>query len=89
MDNVLSKQELLRKIQELAFCAVDLNLFLDTHPNNQQALQDYRYVLSNVDKLKDLYNKNFGSFMNFSEASAEGNYWSWVSEEEKWPWENK
>lgn len=88
MDKMLDKQELKRKIQELTFSAVELNLFLDTHPNNAQALQDYQYIINSLQQLKGIYNQNYGPLLNFGDASANENYWNWVSEEEKWPWEN-
>lgn len=89
MENMLSKQDLIKKIQELSFCAVELNLFLDTHPTNTQALQDYSYVLKELQQLKQIYNKNYGPLMNFGEAYVSGNFWQWVAEDEKWPWENQ
>ncbi len=87
MENTLSRKDLMRKIQELSFCAVDLNLFLNTHPYDAQALQDYQYVLNSLRQLKDLYNQNYGPLMNFGEAYVTGNSWKWVAEDEKWPWE--
>ena len=33
-----NQQALLLEIMELHFTAIDLNLFLDTHPNEKQAL---------------------------------------------------
>lgn len=89
MENMLSKQDLIKKIQELSFCAVELNLFLDTHPTNTQALQDYSYVLKELQQLKQIYNQNYGPLMNFGEAYVSGNFWQWVAEDEKWPWENQ
>ena len=36
----MNRDELMRKIQETGFALYDLTLFLDTHPQNQMAL-DY------------------------------------------------
>ncbi|HEY8365290.1 MAG TPA: spore coat protein CotJB [Haloplasmataceae bacterium] len=88
MDKILSKQELMTKIQELGFSAVELNLFLDTHPDDVQALQDYSYILSELQQLKQIYNQNYGPLANFGQAYVRRNYWDWVAEDEKWPWEN-
>ncbi len=87
MDNVLSKQELMKKIQELGFCAVDLNLFLDTHPNSAQALKDYSQVLSSLQQLIQTYNQKYGPLLNFGLSYVNSNFWTWVAEDEKWPWE--
>lgn len=87
MDNMISKQDLIRKIQEFSFAAVELNLFLDTHPDNQQALKDYNYISSMLKQLTELHDQKFGPFKGFGHSSVTGNYWSWVAEDEKWPWE--
>lgn len=89
MDNTLSRKELLRRIQALSFYAVDLNLFLDTHPTDAQALRDYNYVLQQLEQLKRLYSQQYGSLLNFGEATVTGNSWSWVTGDEPWPWERQ
>ncbi|QVK19652.1 spore coat protein CotJB [Mycoplasmatota bacterium] len=84
---MLTKEELNKKIQELSFSAVDLNLFLNTHPNDPQALKDYSYVSKSLQQLRQLYNEKYGPFFNFGESPFSGNYWNWVAEDDKWPWE--
>ena len=37
----MNQKQLLRQIQAVSLMAVDLHLFLDTHPNDTQALKDY------------------------------------------------
>ena len=44
VDVMNSKEMLLRKIQAIHIMAVDLQLFLDTHPDNTHALADYKSV---------------------------------------------
>ncbi|ERJ12490.1 spore coat protein CotJB [Haloplasma contractile] len=85
-NNMLSKEDLMKRITELSFYAVDLNLFLDNHPDSQQALQDYRIISQNLRQLEDIYAKNYGPLYNFG-ASGQFNNWTWI--EEPWPWENK
>lgn len=89
MDNVLNKQELLRQIQELGFVALELNLFLDTHPDDEAALNDFCYITNNLNQLKQLYCQNFGPLINFGNSMLSKNTWTWASEDDKWPWENK
>lgn len=40
----MNEQDLLNKIRELQFFAVELNLYLDNFPNNQKATEDYEKV---------------------------------------------
>ena len=51
----LTRKELLQKIQMLDFNAVELNLFLDTHPDDQQAMQDYQYILQQAKQYRERY----------------------------------
>jgi len=86
MDNI-SRLELLRQIQMLDFYAVELNLFLDTHPNDQQALQDYSYIIQQSEQLRNVYTERFGPLLNFHKANINENRWNWI--DNPWPWENK
>ena len=39
-----NRQAAMLELQQLSFSLVDLNLFLDTHPDNQQAVNDYNQL---------------------------------------------
>lgn len=83
MDN-LSMEELLKRIQELEFAAVDLNLFLDNNPHHKQALSDYNRFTEQLMELKRIYESKHGPLCNFGSAPSQ-HPWKWV--EEPWPWE--
>lgn len=83
MDN-LNYEGLLDKIRELEFAAVDLNLYLDNHPTNQQALMDYNTIAKELMEYKRLYESRYGPLSNFGCAPSQYP-WRWVSE--PWPWE--
>ncbi|OPJ55376.1 spore coat protein CotJB [Alkalithermobacter paradoxus] len=82
----ICKEDLLRKIQELEFAAVDLNLYLDTHPCNQMALRDYNCITQELMNMKRLYEMNFGPLSNFGTAFNQYPF-SWVND--PWPWETE
>ncbi|MBC9785367.1 spore coat protein CotJB [Heliobacillus mobilis] len=78
------QRDLLRRIQELEFVAIDLNLFLDTHPDNRAALRDYSRVVDELKKLKMAYEHKYDLLT--VESHAAGKYpWNWI--EAPWPWE--
>lgn len=85
MDNEkMGCDDLLSKIQELEFVAVDLNLYLDNHPQNKNAIADYNTVTRELTNLKKLYETQNGPLSNF--GCSESQYpWQWVNE--PWPWE--
>ncbi|MCF8011837.1 MAG: spore coat protein CotJB [Clostridiales bacterium] len=83
MDN--SCYQLLFKIQQLSFTALELNLYLDTHPNDQQTLTMYNKVHRDLMRAVQEYEKYYGPLVNFGYSPASQNYWKWI--EGPWPWE--
>lgn len=81
----LSRSELLKKIREYEFAAVDLNLYLDNHPNNGKAVENYNAISKELMSLKRLYEMKFGVLTNFGYARSQCP-WTWV--DEPWPWES-
>lgn len=80
-----SEQELLNKLSELQFAAVDLNLFLDTHPYDQDALTLYKNVVNTMNSIKYDYETTYGPLQAGS-SSADAPF-EWVSGKYKWPWQ--
>ncbi len=77
--------ELLKKIAEINFAITDLNLFLDTHPSNSEALELFKQLSATYGSLVFDYEKKFGPLT--ASSSNNPNYFSWVSDEYKWPWQ--
>ena len=80
--NNSTKEQLLRKVQALSFAKVESELYLDTHPDSQQALDYYRNVLSMLDDAMTEYQNKYGPL--FADGVV-GDRWTWV--EGKWPWQ--
>ena len=77
---------LLRKIQEMEFVAIDLNLYLNTHPCDECALNDYNCAADALKKLKHKYECEYGPFLNFGfSPNHDKNQWQWS--QGPWPWE--
>lgn len=73
---------LLNKLQEYQFAALEVGLYLDTHPTDpaaQQELQKYKYEIM---RLKPEVEKYFGPLTH---QSLTGNPERWIYE--PWPWE--
>ncbi|MCL6477312.1 MAG: spore coat protein CotJB [Peptococcaceae bacterium] len=79
-----NRMSLLRQIMELQFTAIELNLFLDTHPENQEALRDIKNVNERLRALVDEYERLYGPLTPFSTRTGQEK-WLWI--EEPWPWE--
>ncbi|ATW26861.1 spore coat protein CotJB [Candidatus Formimonas warabiya] len=79
-----SQSEALRKIQVLEFTAIELNLFLDTHPEDKNAVDIYNLATRELNKSKKAYEKMYGPLVNFG-FSRSKSPWQWISS--PWPWE--
>ena len=67
-NNVLTAQRTaLLELQQLSFSLVDLNLFLDINPDNQQAVDDYNQLFEQYWEAKANYELQYGPMNNFSE----------------------
>ncbi|MDD3225391.1 MAG: spore coat protein CotJB [Clostridium sp.] len=79
-----NRNQLLNKIRQLKFAAVDLNLYLDTHPDNEKALEDYNTISELLTKSISFYETNYGPLINFGSSQSKFP-WQWTNE--PWPWE--
>lgn len=78
------RKQLLMMIMAEEFTAVEFNLYLDTHPDDRKALDDYNQTVKRLAELKQQYEKKYGPLTNFGYVPSEYP-WRWV--EEPWPWE--
>ncbi|OEH86208.1 spore coat protein CotJB [Desulfuribacillus stibiiarsenatis] len=82
--NKVSKEKLLREIQELEFVAVELTLYLDMYPTDKRAVCQYNMVSEKMNRLKTQYQMEFGPLYSFGEFPSKYP-WEWVRT--PWPWE--
>lgn len=75
--------ELLTKVDAYCFAAHELNLYLDTHPNDRDMINLFRELTEDSKQAIDEYEKKYGPL--FVDASI--SYpWQWNCS--PWPWEN-
>ena len=79
---IQDKEALMRQIMEAGFAMDDVILFLDTHPENQDALRYYKAVRDMRDQSMAAYENQFGP-LRYTDVTSSS--WDWVTE--KWPWE--
>lgn len=81
---VKQNMSLLRTIQELEFALLELNLYLDTHPEDQNALAVFNDLASRFVTARSDYEARYGPLVNFGHSGPTA---SWVWIDEPWPWE--
>ncbi len=78
----MNRSGLLRAIQIADFALVEANLFLDSHPNDENALRYYGTYKARLDALTEDYVNRFGPLC--ARQYAGWNSWKWV--ETPFPW---
>lgn len=73
----------LAELQTLAFAVQELALYLDTHRDDQEALELYRSYQKMYKECMEQYNRTHGP-MNHKVVS-EGREYNWL--DDPWPWE--
>jgi spore coat protein JB len=77
--------QLLLQIQQLSFVASELNLYLDTHPQDQRALAMFNQTHQELMRHVRNYEQLYGPLLGYGYSPAAQNYWKWV--DSPWPWE--
>ena len=75
-----NKDELLHQIMANDFKLYDLQLYLDTHPFDEETLCMYQSLVNDTDDLKEEYEEKYGPLT--ANAAAGDCEWKWI----KNPW---
>ena len=78
------REALLYQLLQYKFALTDLNLYLDTHPNDREMLQLYQKYLSMEKQICDKYESMYGP-LTLDSNKIESNTWVWKNS--PWPWE--
>lgn len=81
----MNRKKLLRDLGEHCFAAFEIQIFLDTHPNDRQALSDYKMHLKACEELKREYEAKYGPLSASDVTST--TRWTWI--DDPWPWNNE
>lgn len=76
---------LLEELQRADFVLVELQLYLDTHPGDAQAIQQFNQFVQYRTQLAQRYEAEYGPLMQFGHSGYSKHPWQWV--ETPWPWQ--
>ena len=80
----MNRRELFEYINQVSFAVDDVKLFLDTHPENQKALEYFqKYKEKRIEALKE-YAEVYGP-LTVDIVSENSDCWKWINE--PWPWQ--
>lgn len=80
------KTAALRSVQQLHFALIDLGLYLNTHPDCEEALALYEKTRHMYVASKKKYEEFFGP-LTYEGVNTEKDKWSWIND--PWPWEGE
>lgn len=86
MKSSTCRYDLIKAVMEFGFAAVDMNLYLDSHPEDKTAVSTYNSFVSQYVKARCAYEKQYGPLTNFG-YSPSNCPWQWI--ESPWPWEKE
>lgn len=76
--------EWLQQIQEADFVLVELTLYLDTHPFDKQALEQFNQFSHYSRQLKARFEEKYGPLLQYGNSPG-GSEWKWS--QTPWPWQ--
>ncbi len=80
----MNKDELLKELMQLDFMAVDLALYLNTHPDEKEAIEEYNKIIRATDVVREKYEAMYGPLCSFRSISKEDRF-DWT--DNPWPWQ--
>ena len=83
----MNRSELYRWVMALGFCAYDMLLYLDTHPEDQKALRYFSDISDRRNQLMAEYAEKYGPLTIDSAAVSSENAWKWS--QQPFPWEKE
>lgn len=82
---IMTEREiLLKKISTYQFAVLDLQLFLDTHPNDKSIIEKMREYKDALKPLVADFEKKYGPL---TKSRSNANHWNWIKS--PWPWESE
>ena len=84
MNTCKERKKLLNEIGKVDFILTELNLYLDTHPYDQQAMDKFQNFNMMKSQLVREYTEKYGPIIR-SCMDMDNKEWKWATQD--WPWE--
>ena len=78
------REALLYQLLQYKFAITDLNLYLDTNPNDKERLTTLKKYLAIENQIKNKYENMYGP-LTISDINPNSKDWNWINS--PWPWE--
>ena len=78
------REALLYQVMQYRFALIELNLYLDTHPNDRKAIELYNKYSKIAKEMSQKYESMYGP-LTLGGSDLNENRWEWINS--PWPWE--
>jgi len=76
--------QLLHKLQAVDFVLVELTLYLNTHPEDRKAIEQFNFYVQKKQALKGQFDQQFGPLQQYGNSPSRAPF-DW--KEAPWPWQ--
>lgn len=81
----MSKEQLKCLIDQISFAVVDISLYLNTHPCDEEAMAYFEEKSTLRNEALETYARNYGPLTIDTANDTASRCWEWVNQ--PWPWE--
>jgi len=74
----------LRELQTVDFALLELNLYLNTHPGDMQAIQQFNQLAQKRQAMAQQFELQYGPLVNYGHSYSR---FPWQWSETPWPWQ--
>lgn len=79
-----SYYQMLEQLQSLDFVLIELTLYLDTHPEDLHAIEQFNQVSQQRALIKAEFEPKFGPLLQYGQSYSK---YPWDWSESPWPWQ--
>ena len=76
--------QMMGQLQAVDFVLVELTLYLDTHPTDMDAINQFNQFAKERRQIKKTFEKSFGPLLQFGNSYS-ACPWNW--DDSPWPWQ--
>ena len=84
MIDLINKRRCLKELMSYDFILTELNLYLNSHPYDKNALKMHSEISDKAETLRKNFTNTFGPLTAANSKNSEK--WEWI--QGPWPWEN-
>ncbi len=81
------ERQMMKLMQEADFVVVELTLYTNTHPTDEEALDQWREAIKEAARLRRQYERRYGPLSLYSIPSEQAIEAGWRWNQPPWPWQ--